>query len=169
MGRPTLGNIAFEMIPVIVVFFGHHILPEWVVTQALAAVPWRASPYQALLLGIALVYLPFGLNLLLKLSITNGKIDNVNPRKQTESIAISHPAVARLSAAEKNQAEGFPLFAAAVLAALQAGVSRDVVSLYATFWLIARLVFIFIYAVQTNATMAATRSLTWVMSIAVVS
>merc|ERR1711934_1326322 len=147
------------MIPVLALFFSNFV-PESIFTSALAPVPWRvANGYQALLLGAILVYLPFGLNLLYKIKITGGKVNNTAPQQQAAKIEATHPAFARLRAAERNMQESFLVFAPAVLAALQAGVSKEVVCLYCTAWLIARLIFIVIYAIQFNEAIAALRSL----------
>merc|ERR1719382_2020662 len=96
--------------------------------------------------------------------LTGGKVDNEAPRKQAEKLAATSPAFARLQAAEKNMLETFPTFAVAVLAALQAGVAKDTVSLYATAWLISRGLFIVIYAIQRNAAMAFMRSMSFTLA-----
>eukprot|EP00656_Telonema_subtile_P004137 TRINITY_DN1187_c0_g1_i5.p1 TRINITY_DN1187_c0_g1~~TRINITY_DN1187_c0_g1_i5.p1 ORF type:complete len:167 (-),score=50.09 TRINITY_DN1187_c0_g1_i5:219-719(-) len=157
------------MIPVVIVLFGHFLVPETFVSQALAPLPFRLNPFQSLLIAVALVYLPFGLNLLNKIKITGGKVDNVNPRRQAAQLEATHPSFARLSAAEKNGQEAFPLFAAAVLAALQAGVSKELVGLYCTFWCVLRLVYVFIYAIQTNELVGFFRTATWGFSLMIVS
>ncbi|CAK0852616.1 unnamed protein product [Prorocentrum cordatum] len=153
------------MIPVVVALCGTF-LPEWLVAGVMSPIPFRASPYLSLVYGVALVYLPFGICLIYKGYLTAGKIDNLAPRKQSDMLAATYPAYARLIGAEKNMQEGFPLFAAAVLAALQAGVAKDTVSLFATAWLVFRGLFIVLYAIQFNAALAALRSLSFGFSLA---
>eukprot|EP00658_Telonema_sp_P-2_P025293 TRINITY_DN20186_c0_g1_i5.p1 TRINITY_DN20186_c0_g1~~TRINITY_DN20186_c0_g1_i5.p1 ORF type:complete len:165 (+),score=28.06 TRINITY_DN20186_c0_g1_i5:180-674(+) len=155
------------MIPVLIVLFGHNLLPEELVSQLLPQ--WSPSPYYALLIAVALYYLPFGLSLLYKMYLTNGKVNNLEPRKQSEILAATHPAFARLAAADKNMQEGFPLFAAALLAALQSGVPRAVISDYAVLWIIARTGFVLIYAIQTNNLLGACRTMSFAVSICCVS
>lgn len=155
------------MIPVIVAFFGESIVPESLVSTILDLVPFRpTNPYLILVYAVMLVYLPFGLSILYKAQITSGNVDNVNPRKQSEKLSATHPLYARLQGAEKNMQEGFLVFAPALLAAVQAGVPSDTVSLYATFWLVSRVVYVFIYAVQFNQALGALRSMTFVFSLA---
>ena len=52
---------------------------------------------------------------------------------------------ARFVAAEENNFEALPMFGIAVLAALQAGVGKDVVTLHATYWVICRAGYNFAY------------------------
>eukprot|EP00656_Telonema_subtile_P004136 TRINITY_DN1187_c0_g1_i4.p2 TRINITY_DN1187_c0_g1~~TRINITY_DN1187_c0_g1_i4.p2 ORF type:complete len:113 (-),score=25.81 TRINITY_DN1187_c0_g1_i4:479-817(-) len=95
--RRVRGPSASTMIPVVIVLFGHFLVPETFVSQALAPLPFRLNPFQSLLIAVALVYLPFGLNLLNKIKITGGKVDNVNPRRQAAQLEATHPSFARLS------------------------------------------------------------------------
>eukprot|EP00427_Karlodinium_veneficum_P015501 CAMPEP_0169140568 /NCGR_PEP_ID=MMETSP1015-20121227/43694_1 /TAXON_ID=342587 /ORGANISM="Karlodinium micrum, Strain CCMP2283" /LENGTH=163 /DNA_ID=CAMNT_0009206593 /DNA_START=59 /DNA_END=546 /DNA_ORIENTATION=+ len=146
------------MIPVVMSVAGAF-LPESFWKFIMAPVPLRLSPYMSLFLAVPLVYLPFGLNLLLKIKLTGGKIDNVAPRQQAEKLALQDPMFARLQAAEKNMQEGFLIFAPAVLAAVQAGVPKETVSLLSTAWLLFRFAFICVYAVQWNGAVSGVRSL----------
>merc|ERR1712216_586561 len=152
-------------IPVFLAIGSEYVVPEWLVESVVTPV-MRVPPYYALLFGAVLVYLPFGLNMLYKIKITKGKINNMAPRQQTDSLRVTHPAFARLVACEKNMQEGFMIFAPAVLAALQAGVTKETVSLYASFWLLVRFLFIVIYAIQFNAMIAAIRSILFGFSLA---
>merc|ERR1711907_305589 len=156
-----------KMIPVFVALFGEYIAPEWLVSKIMALVPFSvASPYMALVYAVALVYLPFGLSVVYKVRLTNGKDDNLAPRKQSELLAATNDTYSRLLAAEKNMQEGFLIFAAALLAAVQAGVPKATVSLYASFWLLVRAIFIAIYVVQCNNLLGAMRSLMFAFSLA---
>merc|ERR1711998_297069 len=127
-----MGICHCAMIPVVGLLLSGYV-PDAFFSALLAAFPLRVSSgYQALLLATALVYLPFGLNLLYKLKLTGGKVDNVNPRKQAETLKATHPAFARLAAAEQNMQEGMLIFAPAVLAAMQAGVSKVLICQFGT-------------------------------------
>ena len=119
------------------------------------------SPFLALFLSAPLVYLSFGLSLLLKIKFTKGKIDKVNSQQQAEKLEKSEPTFARLRASEKNTQEAFLIVAPAVLAAVQAGVPKETISLLSTTWLLVWLMFIFIYPVQRNAAIAGLRSLSF--------
>ena len=125
------------MLPVVLALAGEYIAPEWLIESIMEPIPFRVSPYMALVFAVALVYTPFGLQLLYKMYLTKGKVDNMAPRKQSEQLKAMYPAFARLSAAEQNMQESMVIFAPALLAALQvcpppcrgqAGTARDCVS-----------------------------------------
>ena len=143
------------MIPVIAIFAASF-LPGTLPFMA----PFAIEPYTCLLLGMALAYFPFGVLLILK--IQKGKTGNTDPRKDSAVLGATSPMAARCSAAHNNMLEGYGFFAAAVLGALQAGVSAAVVSQFATFWVFIRFAFVVIYIIQTNEIMGAMRSLTFV-------
>ena len=48
---------------------------------------------------------------------------------------------------------------------LQAGVAKETICLYATFWLLMRTVFTFIYAFNTNEIVGGLRSFSWAFSL----
>merc|ERR1711957_885870 len=115
-----MGNQEDRMLPVIGLLCSD-LIPGSLWTSAAAAIPYRVgSAYEGLFYALVLLYLPFGLNLMNKCRITSGKIDNLNPRKQSEVLKATHPSYARLCAAEQNMQESFPIFVAAVLSATQA-------------------------------------------------
>ena len=142
------------MIPLIGIF-GASFMPDTLPFM----VPFALNPYMCLLLGMALAYFPFGVLLILKMR--KGRMGNTNPRKESATLAATSPMAARCSAAHNNMLEGYGFFAAAVLGALQAGVSAAVVSQFATFWVFIRFAFVVIYIIQTNEIMGAMRSLTF--------
>jgi uncharacterized MAPEG superfamily protein len=48
---------------------------------------------------------------------------------------------------------------------MKAGVAKDVVCLYATFWLLMRVAFIFLYAMNVHELIGALRSASWAFSL----
>merc|ERR1712146_103856 len=102
-------------------------IPEGFWKTMMAPIPFRLSPYMTLFAAVPLAYLPFGLNLILKIKLTKGKVNNVAPRQQSEQLAATSPAFGRLIAAEKNMQEGLLIYAPALLAAMQAGVPRETI------------------------------------------
>ena len=147
------------MIPVFAIF-GSYLLPD-----TLAFVdPFIFNPYFCLLLGLGLTYIPFGVLLVIKMT-KSSNLDNVNPRKATQTLAATNPMAARSMAAHNNMLEGYSFFAAAVLAALQAGVAPAVVSQFATLWVFARSAYVAIYILQTNNAVASLRSLCFVTAL----
>merc|ERR1712086_142051 len=148
-------------------YFADIVLPESIVQTVVGLLPFSiTSPYQALLFAVMLQYVPFTFGIVYKSMVAMP--DNVAPRKQNEMLKATHPTFGRIMAAEANFNEGFPYFATAVLAAVQAGVPHATLCLYATFWLLVRLAFAVIYVIQTNAFISMFRSLSFVASIATV-
>lgn len=60
-----------------------------------------------------------------------------------------------------NQLEGFPIFAAAVLAALYAGVPAAQVDALAVFYVVGRALYTVVFLINTNVVLASTRSVIW--------
>ena len=143
--------------PLLLLYFGDAILPEALVSSVVGVLPFRVtSVYTALLYAVMVTYVPFSLGMAYKMSVTAP--NNVHPRKQNEALKATHPTFARIMAAEANANESFPFFAAAVLAATQAGVASATVCIYAEFWLMARLAFALVYAVGNNMPVSLLRS-----------
>jgi len=150
-------------IPIIVCYFGDKLLPEAVVATVVSMVPISiTSTYLALMYAVMLTYLPFSMAMIYKSSIATP--NNVAPRKQNEQLKVTHPAFARILAAESNMLEGFPFFAVAVLAANQAGVPSATTCMYATFWLVVRAAFCIVYAIANNVLLSVLRSSLWAFS-----
>jgi len=155
------------MLPVVIAFFGELIAPEWLVAAFMGPVPFRVmNPYMALVYAVMILYLPFGISVLLKMKLTKGKVDNVDPRKQAQQLAATNPMFKRLQNAESNMQEGFSIFAPALLAAVQAGVSPETVGLYATFWLVDRCLYIMFYMFGSTALVSYLRSASFIFSLA---
>uniref|UniRef100_A0A7S1AF34 Uncharacterized protein n=1 Tax=Noctiluca scintillans TaxID=2966 RepID=A0A7S1AF34_NOCSC len=125
----------------------------------LKVVPPLFDPISALTHGAFLVYLP----MLLRSRASPGGYDNVNPRGQIQKYAHDDSVFARLNAAHLNAMENWPFFAAAVLASLHCGVDRTRLSKLATFWVLARALYIPTYVYQ-NETTCWLRSFLFVMS-----
>jgi uncharacterized MAPEG superfamily protein len=85
-----------------------------------------------------------------------GGYDNNQPREQHAAL---DPWGKRALAAHENQIESFPLFAAGVLVAVATGVTSPVVDYLAIAFIVARVVYIFLY-VQDVATL---RSMVWMV------
>lgn len=155
-------------IPIFITYFSDAILQEKFVSLVVGSLPFSiTSPYTALMYAVCVVYLPFSLKLMLKVVL--GTVpDNVQPRKQDEILKATNKMYARLAAAECNQFEGFPLFASAVLSANQAGVASSIVCMYATFWLLMRILYTIIYSIQINIPLSILRTITFGVSLATV-
>lgn len=86
-----------------------------------------------------------------------GGYDNHHPRAQQAALAGWGQ---RALAAHENQIESFPLFAAGVLVATVTGVTSAWVGYLAVLFVVARLVFFYLYLKD----IAGVRSLVWVLS-----
>ena len=159
-------------VPILVTYFGW-LLPEAFVSQVVGLIPFPTivSPYTALMYAVMLTYLPFSLGQFYKMSISAPTLGTVRKnddvRKYNEQLKATHPMFSKLCAAEANSNEAFPFFAAAVLAAMQAGVTSATVCLYATFWLAARFAYTLVYAIN-GPLLSVVRSLIFVIALAVV-
>ena len=80
--------------------------------------------------------------------------DNHNPRAW---LAKQTGFRARATAAEANSLEGFPFFAATLLAAIQTGVAADAVNALAVVFVLARALYIYCYVSDR----ASLRTLVW--------
>merc|ERR1712205_245785 len=109
---------------------------------------------------MALTYFPFGVLLVLK--FLNGKTDNVDPRKATEHLKATSPLASKCLNAHNHMLEGFPFIAAAVIAALQAGVAATVVSQFSTLVVVLRTIYVLAYILQTSDVLASLRTLTFI-------
>ncbi len=106
--------------------------------------------------------LPYALTTLAKLSSgTYGRKANSDPRAWAESLAGRQK---RLNNAHLNSFEAFPLFAAAVLVAIQMGADQGKVDLCAMLYIASRIPYAYFYA----ADMARLRSLTWFIGLVLV-
>ena len=153
------------MIPVFAILGAEYLLPEARVKAIMAMVPFTVSPYMALLLAYALAYFPMGIRLLVQMS--SNHMDNLHPANNKAKLLATNPLAARLDGAHNNMLEGYPFFACSVLSALQAGVSKEVVSMYCGFFLVLRMAFTIIYIIQTNDAMAGLRTLSFLGVLAV--
>ena len=100
-----------------------------------------------------------------------GGYDVRNPRASTALASDSTPEgrfIARANACHVNALENYPLFAAAVLAAVQAGVAPADVNSAAAAYVGLRVLYTVLFLTGTSMPVAFTRSLTWGASIAVV-
>jgi len=118
------------------------------------------KPYAALWAGVMLVYFPNGITLFMRMAKNT---NNTTPRLVTARLMEGGGLYARLQWAHYHLLEGYPLFAAAVLSAMQAGVSPSVVGDYATLWVAFRVAYIAAYAGGVNELIASFRSLSFAM------
>ena len=159
-------------VPILVTYFGR-LLPEAFVAIVVGLIPFPTitSPYTALMYAVMLTYLPFSLGQFYKMSISAPTLGTVRKnddvRKYNEQLKATHPMFSKICAAEENSYEAFPFFAAAVLAATQAGASSTTVCLYANFWLITRLAYALVYLIN-GPLLSVVRSLLFVVALAAV-
>ena len=167
------------MIPVVVISYGHTLLADGAIKAAMAPVAAALSPvigsthpYMCLMCAFWLAYLPMGMRLLLQLDFSQnpltmfgtgsgGFLPNTAPGKTRQNLEAPNPLAARLSGAHNNQMEGFPFFAAGVLACIQAGVDVSTVTDYCLLFLCARVAFIFFYIINVNNLIGNFRTTAW--------
>lgn len=134
------------------------------------------NAYYSLLGALALCYVPHALKIpaahsKLASQKQGGGYDVRNPRASTALASDSTPEgrfIARANACHVNALENYPLFAAAVLAAVQAGVAPADVNSAAAAYVGLRVLYTVLFLTGTSMPVAFTRSLTWGASIAVV-
>ncbi|KAF9148411.1 hypothetical protein BG015_009858 [Linnemannia schmuckeri] len=92
--------------------------------------------------------------------------NNINPRGQLERVESKMTKAGwamakRAESAHVNGLETLPVFYGAVLAALHAGVAKDTVGFYSTFFVASRVLFNFVYILNTNQLSALARTGIW--------
>ena len=133
-----------------------------------------ACRYMCLFYAYWLCYLPMGLRLLFQMNFnegpwtmfspspkTKGFLPNVNNRQAVQNLVATNPTAARLNNAHLNQMEGYPFFAAAVLACMQAGVDAEIVENSCVFFLLSRVAFVFFYIIGVNNLIGNLRTASW--------
>ena len=164
------------MIPLVALSFFHHLLPESGVHQLMApvkeALPFPTDPYFCMLIAFFLIYVPMGIRLMFQFDysknpltmvmwVAGGFLPNTTPRKSIKELTEGSAAMDRLQGSHLNQLEGFPLFAAGVLSAMQAGVDPAVVSDYALLYCIARIGYVIFYNISFVNTLGFIRTNCW--------
>ncbi|KAG0306455.1 hypothetical protein BGZ97_000732 [Linnemannia gamsii] len=96
--------------------------------------------------------------------------NNINPRGQLDKIEnkmtkAGWAMAKRAEGAHANGLETLPLFYGAVLAALHAGVAKDTVSFYSTFFVASRVLFNIVYIFNTSQLTALARTGIWTAGI----
>ncbi|KAG9061458.1 hypothetical protein KI688_007449 [Linnemannia hyalina] len=94
------------------------------------------------------------------------KWNNISPRGQLEKVEsrmtkAGWAMAKRAEGAHTNGIETLPVFFGAVLAALHAGVAKDTVSFYSTFFVASRVVYNIVYILNTNQLSALARTGIW--------
>ncbi|KAK3842525.1 MAG: hypothetical protein J3R72DRAFT_132888 [Linnemannia gamsii] len=97
--------------------------------------------------------------------------NNVSPRGQLEKVEnrmtkASWAMAKRAEGAHTNGLETLPVFYGAVLAALQAGVAKETVGFYASFFVASRVLFNLVYIFNTNQLSALVRTGIWTAGMA---
>ena len=121
------------------------------------------SPYKSLWVGMMLVYVPAGINLLLRMAKDQ---NNTTPRTVIAKMQKESPLFDRLQCCHQALLETYPMFAASVLSAVQAGVDVATVSSFGTLWCAARIVFIAAYAGGVNEAIGMFRTLSFAVCVA---
>merc|ERR1711976_284894 len=157
------------MIPVVLTFFADKIATAASVEAARAwlvgmGVP-MLSPYIALWAGVMLVYVPAGVNLFIRAA--SGDTNNTTPRTGVAKLCAENPLFNRLQCCHQHLLETYPMFVAAVLAAVQAGVPDATVSTFATLWCAARTVYIAAYAAGTIEAIGAIRTISFAVCVVI--
>ncbi|ODQ51468.1 hypothetical protein SAICODRAFT_95668 [Saitoella complicata NRRL Y-17804] len=97
---------------------------------------------------------------------SGGKFTNVHPRTNLENLKdkVSHDVytkAVRAEAAHKNNLEGFPLFATALLAGNFAGVEASLLNKFAAFYVGGRVLYNALYTYTTREATSQARSVLW--------
>lgn len=139
------------MIPVAIVVFAEQIpIPMLQVVDVVTEMSGGAfsinNPFTALFYALVITMFPIGLKIAYNALNPVAFIkNNAAPRANYSHKGVTDKLYARFEAAEANGFEALPMFGIAVLAALQAGVAKDVVTLHAAFWCICRIGYIAAY------------------------
>ena len=152
------------MLPVVIILKSASIATLDRVHDLAVKLPLLLSPYEALFWMYVLCYVPFGFFLFFK--IMTGHSANTDPRDSSATVCSVSPLAKRLMACHNNLLEGYPFFAAAALAATQAGVAKDVIGEFASVIVAARVAYTFFYAAGINEAIAGLRTVSWLMVIA---
>ena len=105
-----------------------------------------------------IVYVPAGINLVKRMIKDS---NNVTPRTAIAKLQAEDPLFNRLQCCHQALLETYPMFAAAILAAVQAGVPSATVGSFGTLWCAARCVYIATYAGGVNEGIATFRTLSF--------
>ena len=156
------------MIPVVLTYFADKIASVDAVNKA---VSWLTgfgfpllSPYKALWAGVMVIYIPAGINLIWRMSVDQ---NNMTPRAVIAKMQGEKPLFNRLQCCHQALLDCYPMYAAAVLSAVQAGVPAATVGSFATLWVAARCVYIAAYAAGVNEGIAAVRTLSFAVCTAI--
>lgn len=140
---------------------GPYIIP----TQfLLSKTPPAFSPLMCIVHGVTSTYFPMFLRIFVQARL-GGEYDNDDPRGQIALLAGKSKLFDRLNGAHINGLETFPVFAAAMLAGLYAGVDKTRLSKIGTLWLTLRTAFLAIYLTQNKKT-SGFRSMMFLWSLA---
>ncbi|KAF9200635.1 hypothetical protein BGZ49_009130 [Haplosporangium sp. Z 27] len=136
-------------------------------SSILAAYP--NFPLLSLPVAAGVAYAPHFIRALIVINATK-RWNNVSPRGQLEKIETRMTKDAwamakRAEGAHVNGLETLPLFYGAVLAALHAGVDKDTVSYYSSFFIISRIIYTAVYILNTNQISALARTGVWSASV----
>ncbi|KAF9083715.1 hypothetical protein BGX29_011150 [Mortierella sp. GBA35] len=119
----------------------------------------------ALPAAAALAYAPHCIRAFIVLAQTK-RWNNVNPRGQLDRAEGKMTKAAwlmakRAESAHNNGIETLPIFYGAVLAALHAGVAKDTVNYWSTFFVASRFLYNVVYIFNTNQLSALARTTIW--------
>ncbi|KAG0246248.1 hypothetical protein B0O80DRAFT_439306 [Mortierella sp. GBAus27b] len=126
-------------------------------------------PLLSLPIAAGIAYAPHFIRALIVVNATK-RWNNVSPRGQLEKVETRMTKAAwamakRAEGAHINGLETLPIYYGAILAALQAGVPKDTINYYASFFLIARVVFNAVYILNNSQLTALVRTAVWTSSI----
>ncbi|KAF9570907.1 hypothetical protein EC968_001216 [Mortierella alpina] len=126
-------------------------------------------PLLSLPIAAGLAYAPHFIRVLIVANATK-YWNNVSPRGQLDKAEgrmtkAAYAMAKRAEGAHQNGLETLPLFYAAVLSALHAGVAKDTVTYYSKFFVLSRLAFNIVYLFNTNQLSAALRTGIWTAGI----
>ena len=130
--------------------------------------PALLQPYQSLVAGVFVAYVPHFLRLLSTRDSKGAKstYNNVDPTQTARLLA--DPTFAAFHRAHINTVESWPFFAAGVIAAMTSGVEKSAVASFSSAWVLLRAAYVFLYANQgNNEALGGLRSLSFFTSLVI--
>ena len=136
------------MIPLLVNMYPQHVLSPTVIKTTLGMLPSSltslvTTPQWGLYYGLLTIMIPCGLKISYAFVTTppaQFAQYNVYPKESAAKLRATDKIFARLAGMEENHFENAVFFFAGGLAAIQAGVDKEVITELQTFWIFARFV-----------------------------
>ncbi|EDQ87876.1 uncharacterized protein MONBRDRAFT_33132 [Monosiga brevicollis MX1] len=123
------------------------------------------TPLVCLFLALVLIYVPSTIKAIWINRNVDGGVNNIHPRKQLDLLASWG---LRAYGAHQNSLETFPAFVAGIYAAQVQNADETATDVLCILFVVFRVLYIIVYLINTNACMAALRTILFVLSMACV-